>query len=520
MYQDMIKSIKWSSERIIYTDQGKRLLKEAVPPSNFWNVWKIYKEKIKEQGISVSKFSGQWKLQRWEDISKETREKEDIHLSSDILYDYQKEHAEILISDLKHGNALDASDTGTGKTYVAIAIAKHLGLMPIVITPKPVITSWRKVAATMDVNIFVSNYEQFRLGKTPYLQAELKSDSLTEKEFIWNNTELNNCIIIFDEVHRTKNQTTQNAQMLVAAKKTNNKILCLSATIADNPLQLYALGITLDLFRDKKGFWNWAYKRGVYKNFFGHEFRNTPENLNKIHADIFPHKGHRIAIKDLGDKFPDNLVITDSYEMNSAGKKIQEVYDSMRKELDKLSETKKKDGSSVLTEILRARQEVELLKVPTFAELAEDAVEEGNSIAIFVNFEQTVEALQDRLKCNCILTGKIRSDERDMNIQNFQEDKDRIIICNIKAGGIGVSLHDLNGNYPRMSLISPTFSAQDLKQTLGRIHRAGGKSKSIQKIIFAAGTIEESVAEKVAKKIKNIEAINEGDLNNDILNTL
>ncbi len=73
-------------------------------------------------------------------------------------------------------------------------------------------------------------------------------------------------------------------------------------------------------------------------------------------------------------------------------------------------------------------------------------------------------------------------------------------------------MHDINGKYPRVSLISPTFSAQDLKQALGRIHRAGAKSPAIQKIIFCAGTVEEKVAKKVAMKIKNIDTINDGDI--------
>ena len=87
-----------------------------------------------------------------------------------------------------------------------------------------------------------------------------------------------------------------------------------------------------------------------------------------------------------------------------------------------------------------------------------------------------------------------------------------IIICNIKAGGIGISLHDTIGNHPRVSLISPTWSSIDLVQALGRIHRAGGKSKSLQRIIYTADTIEERIADKLKNKLLNINSINNGDL--------
>ncbi len=509
MYKELLNKIQWCSPKLIYTKDGKKRVQEAALPEGFWEAWKIHREKIKESGISVSKFQGKWRLVKWIEIAEEPKKDfEKINLETKILYDYQIEHAKILISDLIQGQAaLDASDTGTGKTFCALEIAKNLKLHPIVITPKSVIPSWIKVAKLIGVNIFVSNYEQYKAGKTKFYRQE----ETVKKKGLWTIPE--NSLLIFDECHRTKNPSTQNSEMLISAKKTGCKILCLSATIADNPLQLYALGLVLELFENRAGFYNWATKRGVHRGWFGMEFKNTQENLNKIHKDIFPSKGSRIAIKDLGDKFPDNLIITDTYEMNSAGNKIQQIYDNMRVELYLLSQAKEKDGSSVLTEILRARQEIELLKAPTFVELAEDHLAENHSVVIFVNFEQTVQALKERLKTDCVITGKISNEERDKNIQNFQDDKERIIICNIKAGGVGISLHDLNGKYSRVSLISPTYSAQDLKQALGRIHRAGAKSGAIQKIIFAAGTIEEDVAEKVAKKIKNIDTINDGDLN-------
>jgi len=117
-----------------------------------------------------------------------------------------------------------------------------------------------------------------------------------------------------------------------------------------------------------------------------------------------------------------------------------------------------------------------------------------------------------RLKTKCIITGKINKKEVQKNIEMFQNDKERIIICNIKAGGIGISLHDINGIYQRISLISPCYSAVDLVQVLGRIHRAGSKSIAIQKLIFCAGTVEEEINKKVQKKIQNIQTINDGDL--------
>lgn len=516
---EKLSEIEWSQPKIIETKNGeKKEVQSAELPDWFWEVWKVYKEKIKTQGISPSKYNSHWVLNKWNNAYNEEEKTEEIKteiknidFQSNILYDYQIPHAKQIIHSLQKNNAgLDASDTGTGKTYVALAIAKELNLFPIVITPKSVIPSWEKVAKLFDLDCYVNNYEQYRGGKTKYyIPYENDKKDILHKWVVPENT-----LLIFDECNRCKNHSTQNAKMLRNAKRNKSlKTLSLSATIADNPLHLFSLGYALGIFESTKDFWRWAYSRGVYKGDWGLEFAPTKENLVKIHKDIFPDKGSRIAIKNLGDKFPDNLIISNCYDMNSASKKIQNIYKTMKTELKKLRESEQKDkGACVLTEILRARQKIELLKVPTLVAMAEDHIEEGNSVAVFVNFEETVQALSKKLKSNCLITGSITGENREKNIEDFQSDKERLIICNIRAGGIGISLHDLNGNHSRVSLISPSYSAQDLVQALGRIHRAGSRSKTVQKIVFCAGTIEEQIADKVNSKMNNIKLINDGDL--------
>ena len=83
----------------------------------------------------------------------------------------------------------------------------------------------------------------------------------------------------------------------------------------------------------------------------------------------------------------------------------------------------------------------------------------------------------------------------------------------VQAGGTGLSLHDLNGKHPRVSLISPNFSAVDLKQVLGRVHRAGAKSTAVQKIVFANDTVEMRVCRAVRKKLNNLDLINDDEMN-------
>jgi SNF2 family DNA or RNA helicase len=181
-------------------------------------------------------------------------------------------------------------------------------------------------------------------------------------------------------------------------------------------------------------------------------------------------------------------------------------------EIENLKAKDKDKKRNALVNILRAHQKIELLKVPTFVDITNEFLDEGKSVVIFVNFTKTLELLADMLKTKCLIYGEQTTETRDKNISDFQKNKEKIIICNIKAGGVGLSLHDIYGGHPRVSLISPTWSAIDLTQALGRIHRANGKTKSLQRIIFTANTVEEKIATKLKIKLKDLNSINNGDL--------
>jgi superfamily II DNA or RNA helicase len=162
--------------------------------------------------------------------------------------------------------------------------------------------------------------------------------------------------------------------------------------------------------------------------------------------------------------------------------------------------------------IIRARQAIELLKIPTFIELIENALNNGKSCAVFVNFNETLHTIAKKFKTTCLIYGKQNINDRMHNIHKFQNNLSNIIIINIKAGSVGLSLHDLHGSHQRYSIISPTWSAQDFIQTLGRVFRAGSKTDPIQHIIYCQGTVEEKICSNVQHKLVNLSKLNDGDV--------
>jgi hypothetical protein len=71
---------------------------------------------------------------------------------------------------------------------------------------------------------------------------------------------------------------------------------------------------------------------------------------------------------------------------------------------------------------------------------------------------------------------------------------------------------DLDGQHPRLTLISPDDNSNVIKQCLGRAVRENSKSKTLQKIVLVNNTVETQVMANLGQKLDNMELINDGDL--------
>jgi superfamily II DNA or RNA helicase len=536
--------INWSETNKVQTKYGSKWMRYWVIPKDylegFFVFWNNSKIKLKAQGYSISKNKlGQWTLNEWqtnkadfrEDFGKDNKVEPLIIQKESTLQSYTVKNvkglkefqipsvAKLCAAILKNKAALDGSDTGAGKTYTAVGVARELNMGIAVVCPKAVIYSWNKVIKDhfgMKPE-FVLNYESVKTGKYKDIGVWKSVSKISTREvFTWNIPK--NTLLVFDESHRLKGHGTQNSEIAIAAKKQGYKILCCSATNAINPIELKCVGLITGLY--KTGKWlAFLREHGCEQGRFGWEFSGDKDVLKKLHADLFLDRGVRVRRDDIKG-FPDSEVIAEAYNIDEKSQKeLKEVYEEMEKELKYLQaqckNTKEYQINSMVI-MLRAREKAELIKVPLFVEMVEDAIEDGMSVALFVNFSATVRALSTRLNTNCVVWGENKGNERDRHIEEFQSDKKRIIILNSAAGGTGVSLHDLNGNCPRMSIISPHPSAVILRQCLGRVWRQGGKTKSLQRIVFCANTVEEEVCEKLKMKLTNLDLINDGDLQSNV----
>lgn len=463
-------------------------------------------------------------------------------LSNDIVHkllEYQKSHVLEMINILLNKCvALDASDTGIGKTYMTLAVCKELGRRPIIFSPKTIMANWMNVCKYFKVEPYdIINYETAIHGKTyknysftsrtksPYLRVKKPDPTNDQSSFsyVWRDVP-KDTIVIFDEGHRCKNSSTYNGKLLISAKQliySKIPVMILSATICETytdmkiPCYLFGIIHSPKIFSSYMRTVKNSYpEHAVYKSDYENkdELKIAISNANSmiINKEIKTFSS-RIRIKDLGDKFPSNQWCAQQFIAEESDK-ISEAYDQIAVIMEELKNNER--STHHLAQLQKLKQEIELRKVPIFIEQANLFLDEGKSVIIFVNYLDTLRILVESLNIKCIISGEYTTEEKNKSIDVFQSNKEKIIICQIRSGSVGISLHDIHGGHPRAVLINYPDSAADLLQALGRAPRSGAKTPVLQRIIFVANVpYEKRIMRNINRKLSNLSAINDGDLN-------
>lgn len=456
-----------------------------------------------------------------------------MNLNFNGLLEPQKNHATKLLDSLYlNGFAFDASPTGTGKTYCASWIAKNLGSSVVVLCPKSVQKNWFDTLKSFGIeNPIVLTLERLTRGNTEYYTYNYPTYINRKYNQFWRSQGIrvnfpDNSLVILDEVHKCKGQKSLMSECLIAIKNAGHKLLMLSASAATNITEMKAFGYATALHKgiDYRDFFQ---ANGVDFNHFGvatwdKDAQKCKDGMLRVHNSLFNllNCASRMNRKDFGDIFPQNQVIADSFDMGGNAAKLQSIYNEMHAELMQLEESSKEYSAHQFATITKARRQSEILKVPAMVNWIVDMYREGISPVVFVNFRDTLEAIEKKLNESDSFDGKISKivggqskTKRNEQIELFQNDISRVCLVMIPAGAASISLHDLNGNYPRHTLINPSYSAINTLQALGRCHRANGKSPVIQRFFFAEGVeIEQKMRQRVGLRLTNLDYLNDGDL--------
>lgn len=401
----------------------------------------------------------------------------------------------LILGISKHPAFLNCSDCGTGKTYTTVLAAKHLKAIPAIICPKAAIPTWEEVLEKAKIKpLFVTNYERARLKTFPYCKNN-------GRFFQWEVPD--RTLLVFDEAHRCKGQKSLNSKLLIGTKFSPNvRVLMLTATPADSPIDMKAFGCVLGLFKQPSQFWGWALSNGCARGKFGGlDYVGGDRGMQLIRDELVG-KMERVTVDSIPD-FPSCQLIVKRVPVSRASA-IDKAYQNYLEVL-------KADAPIQIVEQLRARQLAEDQKLIPMIEMTKDHLAEDRSVVIFVNFAASLEQLVRAFPDAAVFIGKQKSKDRAANMSDFQNNRRHVALVMIQAGGEAISLHDVKQERERVALICPTFSAIQFKQACGRIHRAGG-TRAIIEVLIAKNTIEEHVKRSLTRKQNRIDKLVDADL--------
>ena len=459
-----------------------------------------------------------------------------------ILYDFQVDTANYIVNRINQMlPVLDCSVVGAGKTFIALDVLNRVNRQFLIICPKIVITHWKEAiqqAQIEHLSMGVVNYEKIKFGNTEYFNDKYE----------WNLPQ--NSIVIFDEAHKLKGYNTFNSKLLLNLPIHIATPYLISATIADSPIAFVNVAKAFKICTNEYKFlYSFGYSRNALKAW---EFDKNPQHLQRLHNIIFnihDHPGVRITYDKITILTKTNTVklmpIKDTYkrishlyelieqtgEQHYTNKHLpqpsnddEHFFELMQKTqlaldtcngaiLDEIEQSILISyAENPLVKRTRLKQFIELIKTKLIIPKIIKDLKQGASIVIMLNYSWSIKFLYESLqKLNIqvdTITGSSRF--RDSTIKQFQSNQLRVLILNIKAASVGISLHDTDGQYHRISYISPSDNIYELQQALGRIYRATSKSDAKQYFITVVDSVEICVYKNYINKLNMMSKILEG----------
>ena len=438
------------------------------------------------------------------------------------LKDWQEPLARHQTEVLKKGRCmLSACHTGSGKTYLACQTIKDLGMPTLVVCPKVAISQWWHVIEGMGCGscvIDVVNPERLVAGRNKWYDNE---SGWHVSDIIGNGE---GKLLVVDEVHRGCSGP-DSKQTLMCARWCNklhplNKALLMSATPFETPEKMRLIGYLMGFHRFVSASWydflrangcryvdiGWGRnKRRIL------EFTRNKKESTAIMANLRDRMGDRFMSIGPGEipGFPDEVKEVVAVDL------AKRDHDALVKAYEEMPERIQHMSQDDMVKMLRLRQQAEFCKAETMAQMACDLVEDGNSVFVMVNFTDARKRIEGHLDSKGVkyasIYGGQKEAERQEGIDAFQRNEVHVIIGMAAACSVALSLHDERHERPRVSLISPGYSASEFSQGLGRIRRVGGTT-AVQKIVIAAGSIEEKVGRAIERKMSNLAALTDRDL--------
>ncbi|MDA8740893.1 DEAD/DEAH box helicase, partial [Rhodobacteraceae bacterium] len=170
----------------------------------------------------------------------------------------------------------------------------------------------------------------------------------------------------------------------------------------------------------------------------------------------------------------------------------------------------KPNDTEFLARLTKVRTALHKAKQKAAADRIKDVVHQGDKVVLFTCFSEGIERHKKQLGNKAVtITGSQTSEQRMQAVDAFQNNPDvRVCLCNIIAGGVGITL--TAGTHVLFQDLD--WVPANHAQAEDRCYRLGQISKVTVEYLYAAGTLDSYIAELLEAKINLIKAVEAEDL--------
>jgi SNF2 family DNA or RNA helicase len=334
--------------------------------------------------------------------------------------------------------------------------------------------------------------------------------------------------VVLDEADRAAIGNTKAITNVALRKLQSDKRICMTGTpMGGKPIRLFGIlqWLNPSTFTSK---WNWAERwLEIHDNGYGKTIgKLIPERREDFYKSLAPYVLRRTKA-EVAKWLPPKQYVNVWVEMEGPQKKQYEKWDA---DLEMEIEENRLIGRSVLDVYTRLRQfaiaeqivedyndetgHVSLYpttnscKLPALLQIldelgltSDEAAEgEAEQVVIFSQYTRVVEMVSDWLEdqgiLNATITGKVDGAERDRLQRQFQNGDLKVLVMNVKAGGVAITLDRAN----TAVFLDETWNPDDQEQAEDRIHRVSRIHQVTIYYIRTKDTIEERVFDEVTGK--------------------
>lgn len=485
---------KWDNTNKIWifplTEKNLQYLKEKWSTTYYDN----------ETKLVIEKFENQLSQKDIVSLIDETEKNIEILGIKGNLFLFQREGVAFL--NKVNGRGLIASEMGTGKTLQTIAwLQLHYNKRPVlVICPATLKLVWQNEfkkwtniktqVIDMKTSFALQNYQVFIIN---YDIVAKRFQEIIDLKFQ---------VLILDECHYLKNRKTQRTKVILAISKKIKHIIALTGTpILNRPVEIFNILNLLDPIT-YGNYWYFAKKYcNAKQTKWGWDVSgasNIDELAEKLKKTIMIRHLKQDVLKDLPEK--QRNIIPIEIDMNEYKKVEDDLLNWLVefKEYD-LEQVRKISQVEQLAKIEYCKQVAVKGKLEQFITWTKDFLETGNKLVIFAYHREYIEKLMLKLKeYNPLqVIGGQDLQDRQNSIDKFQNDIDyKIIICSIKAGGVGITLTAAS----HVIFLELGWTPAEHDQAESRCHRIGTKNNVNVYYLLAKNTIEEQIWNLINQK--------------------